>query len=130
MRPSVDRAGATTNTLGAPVLAEFNEALDLLERDPPRGLVIASGKANGFIAGADVTEFSQLQDEAGAIALVKRGWDSFERLAAAKYPTLALVRGFWHGPDADGAFGVATNGRTAWAMHVALVELAHVLGVK
>ena len=93
-RLTLDRAGASTNTLGAPVLAEFNEALDELERDPPRGLVIASGKTNGFIAGADVEEFGQLDGEADAIALVKRGWDSFERLAAAKYPTLALVRGF------------------------------------
>src|SRR5215831_14389677 len=89
-----DRAGASANTLGAPVLAEFNEVLDVLDRDPPRGLVIASGKANGFIAGADVDEFTQICDEAGAIALVKRGWDTFERLAAVKYPTVALLRGF------------------------------------
>ena len=90
----LDRAGARANTLGAPVLAEFNEVLDVLDRDPPRGLVIASGKASGFIAGADVDEFTQITDEAGALALVKRGWDTFERLAAVKYPTVALIRGF------------------------------------
>ncbi len=28
------------------------------------------------------------------MAVVKRGWDTFERLAAVKYPTLALIRGF------------------------------------
>jgi 3-hydroxyacyl-CoA dehydrogenase/enoyl-CoA hydratase/3-hydroxybutyryl-CoA epimerase len=89
-----DRAGASANTLGAPVLAELNEALDALDREPPRGLVIASGKASGFIAGADVDEFTQITDEAGALALVKRGWDTFERLAAVKYPTVALIRGF------------------------------------
>jgi len=93
-RLTFDRAGSTTNTLGAPVLAELNEALDQLDRDPPRGLVIASGKANGFIAGADIDEFGQLANETGAIALIKRGWDTFERIAAVKYPTLALVRGF------------------------------------
>ncbi len=93
-RLTFDKAGATTNTLSAAVLAEFNEALDILDREPPAGLIIASGKANGFIAGADVTEFSQVRSEADAIALVKRGWDAFERLAAVRYPTLALVRGF------------------------------------
>ncbi len=93
-RLSFDKAGATTNTLSAAVLAELNEALDQLDRDPPQGLVIASGKANGFIAGADIDEFGELDNEAGAIALVKRGWDTFERLAAVKYPTLALIRGF------------------------------------
>ncbi len=93
-RLTLDRAGSSTNTLGAPVLAELNEALDQLDRDPPRGLVIVSGKASGFIAGADVDEFKAIGDESAALAIVKRGWDAFERLAAVKYPTVALIRGF------------------------------------
>ena len=32
-RLTLDRAGSSTNTLGAPVLAELNEALDQLDRD-------------------------------------------------------------------------------------------------
>jgi len=90
----LDRAGASTNTLGREVLAELNEALGLLDADPPKGLVIASGKPSGFIAGADVDEFTGLDTAETALALVKRGWDTFERLAAVKYPTVALVRGF------------------------------------
>jgi 3-hydroxyacyl-CoA dehydrogenase/enoyl-CoA hydratase/3-hydroxybutyryl-CoA epimerase len=57
-------------------------------------LIVASGKPNGFIAGADIDEFGHVQSEADAIALVKRGWDTFERLAAVPYPTLALIKGF------------------------------------
>ncbi|MDH5287648.1 MAG: 3-hydroxyacyl-CoA dehydrogenase NAD-binding domain-containing protein [Betaproteobacteria bacterium] len=91
---TLDRADAGTNTLSAEVLRELGEALDLLERDPPRGLIVRSGKANGFVAGADIDEFGRLDSEADAIALVKRGWDAFERLAAVRYPTLALIRGF------------------------------------
>ena len=90
----LDREGASTNTLSAEVLAELNGALDLLEREKPRALVIRSGKPNGFIAGADVGEFGDIATEEGAIALVRRGWDTFERLASVPYPTLALVRGF------------------------------------
>ena len=89
-----DKAGASANTLSAAVLAELQEALDILDRDPPKGLVIRSGKASGFIAGADVEEFGEVKDGAGALAIVKHGWDAFERLAAVAYPTLALVRGF------------------------------------
>ena len=89
-----DKAEATANTLSAEAFAELNQALDELDRDPPKGLVIASGKANGFIAGADVDEFRSVHDEAGALAIVRRGWDTFERLAAVPYPTVALVRGF------------------------------------
>ena len=89
-----DKAGATTNTLSAAVLAELNTALDELERNPPPGLVIASGKANGFIAGADIDEFGDVKTEADAMALVRRGWDTFNRLARIPFPTVALIRGF------------------------------------
>jgi 3-hydroxyacyl-CoA dehydrogenase/enoyl-CoA hydratase/3-hydroxybutyryl-CoA epimerase len=89
-----DKAGASTNTLSAEALAEFNEALDALDREPPKALIVRSGKASGFIAGADVDEFGAIATEEGAVALVKRGWDAFERLAAVRYPTLALIRGF------------------------------------
>jgi 3-hydroxyacyl-CoA dehydrogenase/enoyl-CoA hydratase/3-hydroxybutyryl-CoA epimerase len=93
-RLTFDKDGASTNTLSGEVLAELNEALDILDREPPTGLIIASGKANGFIAGADVDEFRTVRDDAGAIAIVKRGWDTFERLAKVPYPTLALIKGF------------------------------------
>jgi 3-hydroxyacyl-CoA dehydrogenase/enoyl-CoA hydratase/3-hydroxybutyryl-CoA epimerase len=89
-----DRADAGTNTLSAAALTALNEALDVLDREPPKGLIVRSGKANGFIAGADVDEFGEISSEAGALALVKRGWDTFERLANVRYPTLALIRGF------------------------------------
>ena len=91
---SLDRAGTATNTLSKAVLAELNAVLDALDAHPPQGLVIRSGKANGFIAGADIAEFGDIRDATLAKALVKRGWDTFERLAAVEYPTLALIRGF------------------------------------
>jgi len=91
---ALDRAGAPTNTLSKAVLEELNAVLDALQADPPKGLVIRSGKANGFIAGADVAEFGDIRDATVARALVQRGWDTFERLAGVPYPTLALIRGF------------------------------------
>jgi len=91
---TLDRAGVSTNTLSAEVMEELRAVLARLAADPPRGLAIRSGKANGFIAGADIDEFGELKSVDDAIALVRRGWDIFEDLAAAPYPTLALVRGF------------------------------------
>ena len=91
---TLDRAETSTNTLSADVMAELDQTLDALDREPPKGLVIRSGKANGFIAGADVDEFGAIATEEGAMALVKRGWDTFEKLARVRYPTLALIRGF------------------------------------
>jgi 3-hydroxyacyl-CoA dehydrogenase/enoyl-CoA hydratase/3-hydroxybutyryl-CoA epimerase len=89
-----DKAGESTNTLSAEAMTEFNRVLDQLDREPPKGLIIRSGKASGFIAGADIDEFTAIATEEGAVALVKRGWDTFERLAAVRYPTLALIRGY------------------------------------
>jgi len=89
-----DRADTTTNTLSQAALAEFRTVLDQLAADPPKGLVIRSGKANGFIAGADVHEFDEIDDPEVARALVRRGWDTLEQLANVAFPTLALIRGF------------------------------------
>ncbi|MEP6678141.1 MAG: 3-hydroxyacyl-CoA dehydrogenase NAD-binding domain-containing protein, partial [Betaproteobacteria bacterium] len=89
-----DRAGETTNTLSQQMLVELNAALDALDRDPPQGLIIRSGKANGFIAGADVGEFGSVADGAAALAIVRGGFETFERLAHVAYPTLALIRGY------------------------------------
>jgi 3-hydroxyacyl-CoA dehydrogenase / enoyl-CoA hydratase / 3-hydroxybutyryl-CoA epimerase len=89
-----DKAGASANTLSAEAFDEFRSILDDLTRAPPRGLVIRSGKDSGFIAGADIEEFERVKSVEDAVGIVKRGWDTFDQLAAAPYPTLALIRGF------------------------------------
>ena len=89
-----DRVGATTNTLSQQMLIELNDALDAIDAQQPTGLIIRSGKANGFIAGADVGEFGNVANADAAMAIVRRGWETFERLAHVGYPTLALVKGF------------------------------------
>ncbi len=91
---TLDREGASANTLSREVMEELRAIVGELAAQPPKGLVIRSGKENGFIAGADVDEFGELDTAEGATALVKRGWDTFNQLAATPYPTLALVRGF------------------------------------
>ncbi|MHB1358348.1 MAG: 3-hydroxyacyl-CoA dehydrogenase NAD-binding domain-containing protein [Rhodocyclaceae bacterium] len=90
---TLDRAGESTNALSAEVLTEFKELLDQLDQTPPKGLIIRSGKAAGFIAGADIQEFTQLDSAEKGRALIARGWELFNRLATVPYPTLALVRG-------------------------------------
>lgn len=89
----LDKAGESANSLSADVMAEFGEILDQIDKQPPKGLLIRSGKEAGFIAGADIQEFSQLDSAEKGRALVTRGWNLFNRLAAVPYPTLALVRG-------------------------------------
>ena len=89
----LDRAGESTNALSAEVMAEFGQILDQFDLYRPKGLIVRSAKAAGFIAGADIDEFSQLDTPEKGRVLVARGWELFNRLAAVPYPTLALVRG-------------------------------------
>lgn len=89
----LDKAGESANSLSADVLAELGLILDAFERQAPKGLIFQSGKEAGFIAGADIQEFTQLDTAEKGRALVERGWSLFNRLAAVRYPTLAVVRG-------------------------------------
>jgi len=89
-----DKQDSSTNVLSAQVLETFyQELLDLVER-APRGLIILSDKPNGFIAGADVREFTQLENRDQALVAIQRGQEVFDRLAALPFPTVALIHGF------------------------------------
>lgn len=90
---TLNKAGESANSLSAAVLAELGQVLDDFERQPPKGVIFRSGKEAGFIAGADIQEFTTLDTPEKARALVERGWTLFNRLAAVPYPTLAVVRG-------------------------------------
>jgi 3-hydroxyacyl-CoA dehydrogenase/enoyl-CoA hydratase/3-hydroxybutyryl-CoA epimerase len=89
----LDTADSSTNTLGAAVMEELNLILDECEKDPPMGLIFTSAKEAGFIAGANIEEFTSADTPEKARVIIQRGWDAYNRLAAVKYPTLALVRG-------------------------------------
>ncbi len=89
-----DKADSSTNTLSTEVLDELVAMMNELSAAPPAGLVILSAKQNGFIAGADIDGFTALKTVDDATALVKRGWDTYNQLAALPFPTLALIKGF------------------------------------
>jgi len=89
-----DKPGSSTNVLSRSVLLELDALLRDLTASPPRGLVIRSGKSSGFIAGADVKEFSELRDASQAEAMVRDAQRILERLEALPCPTVAIVNGF------------------------------------
>jgi 3-hydroxyacyl-CoA dehydrogenase/enoyl-CoA hydratase/3-hydroxybutyryl-CoA epimerase len=90
---TLDRAGESTNALSGAVMAELSTLLDHLDAIQPAGLIFLSGKSAGFIAGADIHEFDALVTPEHGLELVARGWNLFNRVAALRYPTLALIRG-------------------------------------
>ena len=94
---SFDRAGESVNTFAQDVLIELDGLLERLALDPPKALVLRSGKARGFVAGADIREF-QAFDEKGTIGdSIRRGQQAFQRLAELPCPTVAAIHGFCMG---------------------------------
>ena len=92
-----DREGATTNTFSSEALRELRQVVDHLASMPPKGLAIYSAKENGFAAGADIEEFTRLKDPDEAWAFTLLGNETFDRLEALPFPTVALVHGFCMG---------------------------------
>ena len=91
---TLDVPGKSANTLSSAVLEQLSGQLDHIERERPQGLVVRSGKRNGFVAGADINEFTTLRSEAEALVMVRRGQALCDRIAALPCPTVALLQGF------------------------------------
>ncbi|MEP7312509.1 MAG: 3-hydroxyacyl-CoA dehydrogenase NAD-binding domain-containing protein [Pseudomonadota bacterium] len=91
---TLDVPERSANTLSSGVLSELAVHIGTIASEPPRGLVIRSGKRSGFIAGADINEFTQLRTEAEALTMVRRGQQLCDRIAALPFPTVALLQGF------------------------------------
>jgi 3-hydroxyacyl-CoA dehydrogenase/enoyl-CoA hydratase/3-hydroxybutyryl-CoA epimerase len=91
---TLDVAGESANVLSSAVLKELDALVGRLEADRPRGVVIRSGKASGFIAGADVREFAEVRDAAQAEQFIREVHAGFGRLERLPCPTLALISGY------------------------------------
>jgi 3-hydroxyacyl-CoA dehydrogenase/enoyl-CoA hydratase/3-hydroxybutyryl-CoA epimerase len=91
---TLDKPGTSANVLSGSVLLELDELLGALEQDRPRGAVLISAKKSGFVAGADIKEFTGLADEASGYQLIHRGQQVLNRLAALAFPTVAAIHGF------------------------------------
>jgi 3-hydroxyacyl-CoA dehydrogenase / enoyl-CoA hydratase / 3-hydroxybutyryl-CoA epimerase len=89
-----DKAGASTNVLSGHVLAELGELLKNLAAKPIKGLVVYSAKSSGFIAGADIKEFTALKTPDDAFQMIRRGQLVMEQLERLPCPSVALINGF------------------------------------
>ncbi len=90
----LDQAGSSTNTLGSAVMQELGRVLDAVERDMPQALIVFSRKEKGFVAGADIKEFTGLKTPDQAYELIRGGQQVLERLAGLSCPTVAMIHGF------------------------------------
>ncbi|MFC3597071.1 3-hydroxyacyl-CoA dehydrogenase NAD-binding domain-containing protein [Sphingobium scionense] len=90
----LDQQGTDTNLLSQAVLEELDHILDMIADRAPRALVIRSGKKQGFLAGADISEFRDMRDEAMVRDRIAAAHAIVDRLEALTFPTIAVMHGY------------------------------------
>lgn len=90
----IDKADGNANVLSGPVLAELAGILDSVDPLSLAGLVVYSGKPGSFIMGADINEFTRIKTAEEAFELIRLGQQVLDKLAALRYPTVAVIDGF------------------------------------
>ena len=91
-----DLKDQSANVFNALALKELGEVLEVIKKQSAKGLLFTSGKASGFVFGADVTEFldhfKKSEDEMKSwIAGINKVFSGYEDLP---FPKVALVNGF------------------------------------
>ena len=90
----LDVPGETLNVLGGDVAEEFAAELARFERDPAvKGIVLASGKKDSFIAGARIDDFQSAGTAAEAEQLSRGAQAHFDRLEAYPKPVVVAIHG-------------------------------------
>lgn len=126
----LDKDQSNVNTLDQAVMIELSQLLDELAQEPTcQALIIASGKKNGFIAGADIKAFNDLANAEVAVQLLQEGQRVFAQLAALRLPTVAMIQGFCLGGGLE--LALACHYRVAEESHSTRLGLPEVrLGIQ
>lgn len=90
----LDKADSSANVLSGAVLSELAGRLKPLRQTPPTGLVLYSGKSNGFVMGADINEFTTIENPEQAYELIRRGQQVLDEVEALPCPTVAAINGY------------------------------------
>jgi 3-hydroxyacyl-CoA dehydrogenase/enoyl-CoA hydratase/3-hydroxybutyryl-CoA epimerase len=90
---SLDRADQGVNAISRAVLDELDWMLERIALELPKGLVIRSTKAAGFIPGADIKGFEDIAARGLTEDWIRRGQGIFQRLSELRCPTVAAIHG-------------------------------------
>jgi len=90
----IDVPGEPVNTLGPSMVGEFDAVFGEVEKNKDiKGIVIASAKPTGFIAGADVGQFANFKSAHDASQVSAMGQELLNRLEKLSTPSVAAIHG-------------------------------------
>ncbi|UJL48267.1 enoyl-CoA hydratase [Virgibacillus sp. NKC19-16] len=81
------------NALSSTLLNELAEQLDGIEQDTTIKAVVVQGEGKFFSAGADIKEFTSLQNTSDLESLSSRGQQLFDRIENFSIPVIASIHG-------------------------------------
>ncbi|MFB4166654.1 enoyl-CoA hydratase [Virgibacillus sp. JSM 102003] len=81
------------NALSSNLLRDLGEKLDEIENDNTIKAIILRGEGKFFSAGADIKEFTSLQNASDYQALAEKGQELFNRIEHFSIPVIAAIHG-------------------------------------
>jgi len=81
------------NALSTSLLNDLDKRLDEIENDNNVKAVILNGEGKFFSAGADIKEFTSLQNASDYESLSEKGQDLFKRIEHYTIPVIAAIHG-------------------------------------
>ncbi|TMW71649.1 enoyl-CoA hydratase [Alteribacter natronophilus] len=81
------------NALCQPIFKEMNDALDQFENDDDVKVILVHGEGRFFAAGADIKEFTTVENGAEFQKMAENGQRVFDRIDAFPKPVIAAIHG-------------------------------------
>ena len=81
------------NALNTELLLELNQAVEIISKDESIHVLIITGEAKAFVAGADITEMKDFDSTKG-LSYGELGAEVFRNIERLRIPTIAAVNGF------------------------------------
>ncbi|MDP5036086.1 fatty acid oxidation complex subunit alpha FadJ [Alishewanella sp. SMS8] len=101
---TMDIVGESMNVLKASFASEIEQLLQKITNDSKiKGVVFISGKADSFIAGADISMLDSCKSADEAEKIAQMGQQMFDRLSQMRVPVVAAI----HGPCLGGGLELA-----------------------
>jgi len=83
----------SANALSTTLLNDLGDNLDKIEQDNHIKAVVIKGNGNFFSAGADIKEFTSLQNASEYKSLAEKGQQLFDRMEHFPIPIIAAIHG-------------------------------------
>jgi len=92
-----NKPDASANLLSQTAIKELDDVINGFEKDSPQAVIILSDKKDSFIFGADIKEFTALDNKEQALAFMLKGHALMNRIENLACPTVSMIHGLCFG---------------------------------